>query len=164
MGDRNRPFRGRSAARQGSMERPGQAGSFTSRRSGGCPEFFRNNATGKSGTPANGRLDAGRDARKGAVGRDWTGAGRREAIAKGTITDAQGVPVSAEQVVGSRPAPKPIMFFTIIDDGRATARGQYIPNHGDSRSYRSRSSIFVARKGRLPIPLRESSESGSNLE
>src|SRR5205823_5594128 len=82
----------------------------------------------------------------------------REAIAK-HITETRGVPVSAEQVVVT-PGAKPIMFFTIMTLAGPGDEVIY-PNPGFP-IYESVIN-FVGAKA-VPIPLRESSEFGFDLE
>src|SRR2546428_11528104 len=82
----------------------------------------------------------------------------REAIAK-HITETRGVPVSSEQVVVT-PGAKPIMFFTIMA----------LAGHGDEVIYPNpgfpiyESVINFVGATAVPIPLRESSEFGFDLE
>ena len=82
----------------------------------------------------------------------------REAIAK-HITETRGVPVSPEQVVVT-PGAKPIMFFTIMT----------LAGHGDEVIYPNpgfpiyESVINFVGATAVPIPLRESSEFGFDLE
>ena len=82
----------------------------------------------------------------------------REAIAR-HITETRGVPVSADQVVVT-PGAKPIMFFTIMT---LVGQGDEViyPNPGFP-IYESVIN-FVGGKP-VPIPLRESSEFGFDLE
>src|SRR5258707_9230963 len=82
----------------------------------------------------------------------------REAIAK-HITETRGVPVSSEQVVVT-PGAKPIMFFTIMTLAGPGDEVIY-PNPGFP-IYESVIN-FVGSKA-VPIPLRETSEFGFDLE